>query len=170
MKVEQILQLIQAVSDSELTEFKYEEDGVKLSLKKTEGKIVQVQTPVAAPAVVQAAPAVIPAAPVAAAPAAPAPEAAPAAGEASAAEAADALPAGNIVKSPLVGTFYAAPAEDAEPFVKVGDSVKEGQVLAIVEAMKLMNEIESDFTGTVAEILVENGQAVEYGQPLFVIK
>ena len=170
MKVEQVLQLIQAVSDSELTEFKYEEDGVKLSLKKTEGKIVQVQTPVAAPAVVQAAPAVIPAAPVAAAPAAPAPEAAPAAGGASAAEAADALPAGNIVKSPLVGTFYAAPAEDAEPFVKVGDSVKEGQVLAIVEAMKLMNEIESDFTGTVAEILVENGQAVEYGQPLFVIK
>ena len=170
MKVEQVLQLIQAVSDSELTEFKYEEDGVKLSLKKTEGKIVQVQTPVAAPAVVQAAPAVIPAAPVAAAPAAPAPEAAPAAGEASAAEAADALPAGNIVKSPLVGTFYAAPAEEAEPFVKGGDSVKEGQVLAIVEAMKLMNEIESDFTGTVAEILVENGQAVEYGQPLFVIK
>ena len=170
MKVEQVLQLIQAVSDSELTEFKYEEDGVKLSLKKTEGKIVQVQTPVAAPAVVQAAPAVIPAAPVAAAPAAPATEAAPAAGEASAAETADALPAGNIVKSPLVGTFYAAPAEDADPFVKVGDSVKEGQVLAIVEAMKLMNEIESDFTGTVAEILVENGQAVEYGQPLFVIK
>ena len=76
MKVEQVLQLIQAVSDSELTEFKYEEDGVKLSLKKTEGKIVQVQTPVAAPAVVQAAPAVIPAAPVAAAPAAPATEAA----------------------------------------------------------------------------------------------
>ena len=73
------------------------------------------------------------------------------------------------MKSPLVGTFYAAPAEDADPFVKVGDSVKEGQVLAIVEAMKLMNEIESDFTGTVIEILVENGQAVEYGQPLFVI-
>ena len=167
MKVEQVLQLIQAVSDSELTEFKYEEDGVKLSLKKTEGKIVQVQAPVAAPAVVQAAPAVIPAAPAAPAPLAPAPEAVPAAGEASAAEEA---PAGNIVKSPLVGTFYAAPAEDAEPFVKVGDSVKEGQVLAIVEAMKLMNEIESDFTGTVAEILVENGQAVEYGQPLFVIK
>ena len=173
MKVDQVLQLIQAVSDSELTEFKYEEDGVKLSLKKTEGKIVQVQAPVAAPALVQAAPAVIPAAPgaVPAAPAAaPAPEAeVPAAGEVSAAEA-DALPAGNVVKSPLVGTFYAAPAEDAEPFVKVGDSVKEGQVLAIVEAMKLMNEIESDFTGTVAEILVENGQAVEFGQPLFVIK
>ena len=180
MKVDQVLQLIQAVSDSELTEFKYEEDGVKLSLKKTEGKIVQVQAPVAAPALVQAAPAVIPAAP-GAVPAAqgttpgtpaaaPAPSAeAPAAGEVSAAGA-DALPAGNVVKSPLVGTFYAAPAEDAEPFVKVGDSVKEGQVLAIVEAMKLMNEIESDFTGTVAEILVENGEAVEFGQPLFVIK
>lgn len=166
MKVEQVLQLIQAVSDSELTEFKYEEDGVKLSLKKTGDKIVQVQPPAVAPAVVQAAPAVIPApAPV---PAAPAPAAeAPAAGGAAGAE--EELPAGNIVKSPLVGTFYAAPAEDAEPFVKVGDSVKEGQVLAIVEAMKLMNEIESDFTGTVKEILVENGQAVEYGQPLFVI-
>ena len=166
MKVEQVLQLIQAVSDSELTEFKYEEDGVKLSLKKTGDKIVQVQAPAVAPAVVQAAPAVIPApAPV---PAAPAPAAeAPAAGGAAGAE--EELPAGNIVKSPLVGTFYAAPAEDAEPFVKVGDSVKEGQVLAIVEAMKLMNEIESDFTGTVKEIFVENGQAVEYGQPLFVI-
>ena len=135
MKVDQVLQLIQAVSDSELTEFKYEEDGVKLSLKKTEGRIVQVQTPVAAPAMVQAAPAVIPAvqgmAPAAPA-AAPAPEAeVPAAGEVSAAEA-DALPAGNVVKSPLVGTFYAAPAEDAEPFVKVGDSVKAGEALATV--------------------------------------
>ena len=166
MKVEQILQLIQAVSDSELTELKYEEDGVKLSLKKTGDKIVQVQTPAVVPAAVQAAPAVIPAAVPTAAPA-PAAEVQPAG---SAADADEAIPAGNIVKSPLVGTFYAAPAEDAEPFVKVGDSVKEGQVLAIVEAMKLMNEIESDFTGTVAEILVENGEAVEYGQPLFVIR
>ena len=166
MKVEQILQLIQAVSDSELTEFKYEEDGVKLSLKKAGDKIVQVQTPAVVPAAVQAAPAVIPAAVSAAAPA-PAAEVQ-AAG--SAADVNETIPAGNIVKSPLVGTFYAAPAEDAEPFVKVGDSVKEGQVLAIVEAMKLMNEIESDFTGIVAEILVENGEAVEYGQPLFVIR
>ena len=76
-------------------------------------------------------------------------------------------PEGNVVKSPLVGTFYAAPAEDADPFVKVGDKVKKGQVLAIVEAMKLMNEIESDFDGEVAETYVKNGQAVEYGQPLF---
>ena len=76
-------------------------------------------------------------------------------------------PEGQIVKSPLVGTFYAAPSEDEEPFVSVGDSVKKGQTLAIVEAMKLMNEIESDFDGKVAEIYAENGQAVEYGQPLF---
>ena len=79
-------------------------------------------------------------------------------------------PEGNIVKSPLVGTFYAAPSEDAPAFVKTGDKVKKGQVLAIVEAMKLMNEIESDFDGEVAEILVENGQPVEYGQPLFVVR
>lgn len=76
-------------------------------------------------------------------------------------------PEGNLVKSPLVGVFYAAPAEDAAPFVKVGDRVEKDQTLAIVEAMKLMNEIESDFAGTIAEVLVENGQAVEYGQPLF---
>ena len=168
MKVEQILQLIDAVSVSELTEFKYENDGVKLSLKKTTGKEVTVIP--AAPV----APVPIPAAPIPMAAPAPTPVATPAAAPVGAAETAaaaetPAAPAGNVVKSPLVGTFYAAPAEDAAPFVKVGDSVKEGQVLAIVEAMKLMNEIESDFSGTVTEILVENGQAVEFGQPLFVI-
>ena len=164
MKVEQVLELVKAVSDSELTEFKYEEDGVKISLKKTSDKIIQVQAPAAPAAAPVIAPAVMPAA----APAA-APVSAPADAEASAAVSAESEVKGNVVKSPLVGTFYAAPAEDADPFVKVGDSVKEGQVLAIVEAMILMNEIESDFTGTVTEILVENGQAVEYGQPLFVI-
>ena len=76
---------------------------------------------------------------------------------------------GNVVKSPLVGTFYNAPSPDAEPYVKVGDTVKKGQVLAIVEAMKLMNEIESEFDGTVEKILVSNEEVVEYGQPLFVI-
>ena len=74
---------------------------------------------------------------------------------------------GQIVKSPLVGTFYAAPAEDADPFVRTGDKIKQGQVLAIVEAMKLMNDIESEYEGEIAEIYVENGQSVEYGQPLF---
>ena len=77
---------------------------------------------------------------------------------------------GNVVKSPLVGTFYAAPSEDAQPFVKVGDTVKKGQTLAIVEAMKLMNEIESEFDGVVTEIRVENEDNVEYGQPLFRIQ
>ena len=158
MKVEQVLELVKAVSDSELAEFKYEEDGVKLSLKKTSDKIVQVPAPAAPMAAPVIAPAVMPAGAEAQA----AEAAAPAEGE-------NDKSAGNVVKSPLVGTFYAAPAEDAEPYVKVGDSVKEGQVLAIVEAMKLMNEIESDFTGTVKEILVENGQGVEFGQPLFVI-
>lgn len=77
---------------------------------------------------------------------------------------------GNKVESPLVGTFYAASSPDAEPFVKKGDTVKKGQVLGIIEAMKLMNEIECEFDGVVADILVANGDMVEYGQPLFIIK
>ena len=77
---------------------------------------------------------------------------------------------GNIITSPLVGTFYVAPSEDAEPYVKVGDSVKKGQILAIVEAMKLMNEIESDYDGVVTKVLVQNGEPVEYGQPLFCVE
>ena len=76
-------------------------------------------------------------------------------------------PEGTIVTSPLVGTFYEAPAEGEAPYVKVGDIVQKGQMLAIVEAMKLMNNIESEYDGTVTEILVKNGQNVEYNQPLF---
>lgn len=74
------------------------------------------------------------------------------------------------IKSPIVGTFYRAPAPDADAYVQVGDSVSVGSVLCIVEAMKLMNEIESDVNGTIVKILVENGKPVEYGQPLFLIK
>jgi len=76
----------------------------------------------------------------------------------------------HTVKSPIVGTFYAAPAPDAPPFVQVGDTVKSGQVLCIVEAMKLMNEIEADQAGEVVRVLAENGQPVEYGQPLFALR
>lgn len=76
---------------------------------------------------------------------------------------------GNLVVAPLVGTFYAAPSPDAESFVKIGDPVKKGQVLGIIEAMKLMNEIESEYNGVVKEILIKNGDVAEYGQPLFVI-
>ena len=91
--------------------------------------------------------------------------------QAPAAAAAPAAPAvqGHVVTSPMVGTFYRSPSPGADPFVQVGDSVKEGQTLCIIEAMKLLNEIESDKTGVVKEILIDNGQAVEYGQPLFVI-
>jgi acetyl-CoA carboxylase biotin carboxyl carrier protein len=94
--------------------------------------------------------------------------------EAPAAAAAPATPAvaapqGHVVTSPMVGTFYRAPSPGADPFVQVGDTVKEGQTICIIEAMKLLNEIESDKSGVVKEILVENGQAVEYGQPLFVV-
>ena len=74
------------------------------------------------------------------------------------------------VKAPLVGTFYAAPSEEAAPYVQVGDQVKKGQTLGIVEAMKLMNEIESEYDGVVVEVCVKNGAMVEYGQPLFVIR
>ncbi len=76
---------------------------------------------------------------------------------------------GHVVTSPMVGSFYRAPSPGADPFVQVGDTVKEGQTLCIIEAMKLLNEIEADKAGVVKEILVDNGQAVEYGQPLFVI-
>jgi len=78
-------------------------------------------------------------------------------------------PARHTLNAPMVGTFYRAPAPDAKPFVEVGQQIKEGETVCIIEAMKLMNEIEADASGTVVEILVENGQPVEYGQPLFVI-
>ena len=77
---------------------------------------------------------------------------------------------GNVIKSPMVGTFYRAPSPGADPFVKVGQAVTEGDTLCIIEAMKILNEIDADKSGTVTRILVENGQAVEYGQPLFVIE
>ncbi|AEC22052.1 acetyl-CoA carboxylase biotin carboxyl carrier protein subunit [Pusillimonas sp. T7-7] len=86
-----------------------------------------------------------------------------------AAAAAPAAPAGHAVKAPMVGTFYRAPNPGASPFVEVGQAVKEGEPLCIIEAMKLLNEIEADKSGVIKEILVENGEPVEYGQPLFVI-
>ncbi|AQG99603.1 acetyl-CoA carboxylase biotin carboxyl carrier protein [Caballeronia cordobensis] len=91
------------------------------------------------------------------------------AGAPAAATPAASAPQGHIVTSPMVGSFYRAPSPGADPFIQVGDTVKEGQTICIIEAMKLLNEIEADKAGVVKEILVENGQAVEYGQPLFVI-
>ena len=106
----------------------------------------------------------------------PAPQAqpAPAAASGGAAEAApaeddDGIPAGHRVESPMVGTFYRSPSPTSKPFVEVGQEIKEGDTICIVEAMKMMNQIEADKSGTVKAILVENGEPVEYGQPLFVI-
>ena len=79
-------------------------------------------------------------------------------------------PAGHAVKSPMVGTFYRASSPGAKPFVEIGSQVKEGETICIIEAMKILNEIEADKSGTITQILCENGQAVEYGQPLFIIE
>ena len=155
MELENLVKLIQTVSDSDLTGFQYEENGVKLKIQKEKEQMV-VSTGAAQLMTVQNVPGAQSNA-VSALKSEDGPE------KGKEAE-------GQLIKSPLVGTFYAAPAEDADPFVKTGDKIKQGQVLAIVEAMKLMNDIESDFDGEVAEILVENGQPVEYGQPLFVIR
>lgn len=151
MEFENILTLIKTVSDSELTNFKYEENGVKLNLSKRQNQVVSSVT--YEPSAINET-----------AKAAPVPQK-----TESIVEKQDALEdlSGNIIKSPLVGTFYTAPSEDADAYVKVGDKVKKGQTLAIIEAMKLMNEIESEFDGNISEVYVENGQAVEYGQPLF---
>jgi acetyl-CoA carboxylase biotin carboxyl carrier protein len=81
-----------------------------------------------------------------------------------------AAPAGHAVKSPMVGTFYRSSSPGAAPFIQIGSVVKEGDTLCIIEAMKILNEIESDKSGTVTQILCENGQAVEYGQPLFIVE
>ena len=152
MDMEKMIELIDAVSKSDLTGFKYEEEGIKLHLSKKENTCYVTENLSAPVNAVTTSAAEIKKA---------------AEGDQISGTSAEEIPVGNIVESPLVGTFYAAPAEDAESFVKVGDRVEKGQTLGIVEAMKLMNEIESDYSGTVAEILVNNQEGVEYGQPLF---
>ena len=148
MEFEKMIELIKTVSDSNLTQFQIEEDGFKLSMKTDKQSKVVVQQQESIPKEIQSV----------------------AMDEIKPAEQKEIKKAeGNVVKSPLVGTFYSASSPDSAPFVKVGDTVKKGQVLGIVEAMKLMNEIESEFDGVVKEIQIENEQVVEYGQPLFVI-
>ena len=152
MEMEKMIELIDAVSKSDLTGFKYEEEGIKLHLSKKENTCYVTENLSAPVNAVTTSAAEIKKA---------------AEGDQISGTSAEEIPVGNVVESPLVGTFYAAPAEDAESFVKVGDRVEKGQTLGIVEAMRLMNEIESDYSGTVAEILVNNQEGVEYGQPLF---
>ena len=156
MDLRKLKTLIDLVSESNVSE---------LEITEAEGKVRIVK---GQPAVVQMAPVAAPAAPaaLAAAPAPAAVAAVPAAQPAAAPEA----PAGHHVKSPMVGTFYRASSPGAKSFVEVGSQVKEGETICIIEAMKILNEIEADKSGTVTQILCENGQAVEYGQPLFVIE
>ncbi|WP_310565498.1 acetyl-CoA carboxylase biotin carboxyl carrier protein [Hydrogenophaga sp.] len=153
MDLRKLKTLIDLVSESNVSELEITEAEGKVRIVK--GSPAGMAAPVTyamAPAV--AAPMAAPAAPVAAV------EAAPVAAE----------PVGHIVKSPMVGTFYRASSPGAKPFKDVGDTIKEGETICIVEAMKILNEIEADKSGTVTQILVQNGQAVEYGQPLFVIE
>ena len=154
MELANILELIHAVSDSDLTEFNLQDDTLNISMSKEKNKLYSrwqsilirqmlssIQPVVQQAVHVESVNAVN-----------------------------DEVQTGSVVKSPLVGTYYAASSPENPPFVKVGDKVSKGQVLGIVEAMKLMNEIESEFDGTVKEILVENEQMVEFGQPMFVIE
>jgi len=142
--------LIDLVQESGIAELEITEGEEKVKIVKG-GAVSMMAAP--APAV---------AAPVEARPA-------PAAAPAAAAAEADAGQEGHVVKAPMVGTFYRSPSPDAKAFVEVGQAVKEGDTICIIEAMKLMNEIEADASGSVKAILVENGQPVEYGQPLFIL-
>jgi acetyl-CoA carboxylase biotin carboxyl carrier protein len=157
MDLRKLKKLIDLVQESGIAELEVTEGEEKVRIAR--GGAVSV-TPLAATA----------------APGVAAPPAAGAGAAAAAAPAAAATPAepppgaeGHVVKSPMVGTFYRSPAPDAKPFIEVGGVVKEGETICVIEAMKLMNEIEADASGTIKAILVENGQPVEYGQALFII-
>ncbi|MDO8887206.1 MAG: acetyl-CoA carboxylase biotin carboxyl carrier protein [Hydrogenophaga sp.] len=152
MDLRKLKTLIDLVSESNVSE---------LEITEAEGKVRIVKSaPMSAAAPVTYSMAPAPVAP----PVVPAVEAIPVA------VAAAAEPVGHTVKSPMVGTFYRASSPGAKPFVEIGDTIKEGETICIVEAMKILNEIEADKSGTVTKILVDNGQAVEYGQPLYVIE
>ena len=150
MEYEKLLELIKTVSESNITGFHYETGDMKIVISTVESGLAGVEVQSAGSVKAEFA-------------------TGPMQGCEEAHKEAAQQPVGNIVKSPLVGTFYTSPAEDAPPFVQVGDSVKLGQTLAIVEAMKLMSDIEAEFEGTITQIFVKNGDCVEYGQPLFAI-
>ncbi|HTI49235.1 MAG TPA: acetyl-CoA carboxylase biotin carboxyl carrier protein [Casimicrobiaceae bacterium] len=151
MDLRKLKTLIELVETSGIAELEIQEGEERVRITRASPAAVAQPT-----VMLQAAPA----APVAAAVAAPAPPTEPAVPP---------QPEGHVVKSPMVGTFYRSASPGAKPFVEIGDDVQQGDTLCIVEAMKLMNEIEADATGAIKAILVENGQAVEFGQPLFVI-
>ena len=148
MDMKKIKAVLRLLEGTDVTEFEYEDESLRLRLNRG-------QAPAAGPAIMAAS---FPGAPVSLSPAAAAPVAA------------EPVESGHGVTSPFVGTFYRAPAPDTPSFVEVGQRVEKGQTMCIVEAMKLMNEIEADVSGTVKSILVENAQPVEFGQKLFVIQ
>lgn len=152
MDLRKLKTLIDLVSESNVSELEITEAEGKVRIVKGGPAMAQPVVYAQAPAPAQAAPS-----PAQAAPAAPEAAAVPA-------------DTGFVVKSPMVGTFYRAASPGAKPFVEVGDQVKEGDTVCIIEAMKILNEIEAEKSGTITKILGENGQAVEYGQPLFVIE
>jgi len=153
MDLRKLKTLIDLVSESNVSELEITEaEGKVRIVKSVAGAVVAAPVAMAAP--------VMAAAPVAAPLAAPVAEAAVLPAE----------PAGHAVKSPMVGTFYRASSPGAAAFVQVGSQVKEGDTLCIIEAMKILNEIEADKSGTITQVLCENGQAVEYGQPLYIIE
>jgi len=154
MDLRKLKTLIDLVAESDIAELEVTEGESKVRIVKSSA-IPQNQMVMLPPQGVQQY-----SAPAPAAAAAPAPAAAPAVA---------AEPTGHVVKSPMVGTFYRSSAPGAAAFVEVGQSIKEGDTLCIIEAMKLLNEIDADVSGTITKILVENGQPVEFGQPLFVI-
>lgn len=157
MDLRKLKTLIDLVQASGIAEIEINEEGDHVRIVNRPAQAAQ-----AAPAIIE-----IPQAAPAPAPAAPVPSAAPAAPSAAPASSS---PSGTQVTSPMVGTFYRAPSPGADPFVEVGTQVKKGDTLCIIEAMKLLNEIEAEVSGTVKEILVDNGSPVEFGQPLFVIE
>ena len=151
MDLRKLKTLIDLVSESNVSE---------LEITEAEGKVRIVKSPpmgMAAPVTYAMAPVAAPPQPALAA-------------ELATVAAVPAQPSGHVVKSPMVGTFYRASSPGAKPFVEIGDPIKEGETICIVEAMKILTEIEADKSGTVTQILVENGQAVEYGQPLYVVE
>lgn len=151
MNVKEIKELISLMNENNLTEIEIENGTFKIKLKKTSEGIIQQHI---VPQMVSQAPAVNAAAQKETPAAAPAPS----------------VKAGTEIKSPMVGTFYRAPSPEAPPYIDVGQTVEVGQVVCIVEAMKLMNEIKAEVRGKVTKIFVENGQPVEFGQPLFLVE
>ena len=157
MNVKEIKELLELMAEHNVSEIEVEKDDMKIKLRKLSSGQVTINQGQAVPAILPAMPPMVPAAP------APVAQA----GAPAAVKEEEGIV---IVRSPMVGTFYAAPAPDQPPYVSAGKTVKSGDVLCIIEAMKLMNEIKSETGGTVVEILVNNGQTVEYDQPIMKIK